>query len=200
MTTYTKASIGAKILVIDFETSGSSFKSYKDTFQQFQGISFGAVVADSQTFEPIETLYREIKFDDKYTWSAEAEGIHGLSREHLNLHGVSAEEAATDLAGMIFTHFHTGKVAFLGHNTNFDIEASRQLLEPFGVMPEVHHVVLDTSPLGFITIGEYKSDKVFEFFTGTNRGQHNALDDALICLETVRNVRAIVDSVLRAEK
>ena len=196
MTTYSKASIGAKILVIDFETTGSSFKTYEETFKEYQGIAFGAIVADSQTFEPIETLYREIKFDPKYNWSAEAEAIHGLSREHLEMNGVTSEEAATDLAGMIYNHFYTGKVAFLGHNTQFDIAATRQLLGPYEVMPEIHHVVLDTSPLGFITIGEYKSDKVFDFFTGETRGKHNALDDAFKCLTTVRNIRAIIDTAL----
>ena len=198
MATYSKVGVGDNILVIDWETSGSVFNdSYEETFKKYQGLSFGAVIADSQTFTPKETLYREIKFDPKYSWSEEAEAIHGLSREHLEENGVTPEEAATDLAGLIFKYFHTGKVTFLGHNTHFDIAATRQLLEPFEVMPEVHHVVLDTSPLGFITIGKYRSNDVFDFFTGGTRAEHNALDDALQCLTVAHSVRTIFDMALQ---
>lgn len=193
---YPKHSAGSQILVIDWETSGSSFSTYEETFQQYQGIAFGAVVASSETFEPLRTLYREIKFDPKYTWSDEAEKIHGLSREHLDKNGLTKEEAAADLAEFILESFGTGKVMVLGHNTKFDIEATKQLLMPFNVMPELHHVILDTAVAGFITIGEYKSNAVFDFFTGVERGVHNALDDALICLETVRNMRALMNAAL----
>lgn len=193
---YPKHSAGSQILVIDWETSGSSFSTYEETFQQYQGIAFGAVVASSETFEPLRTMYREIKFDPKYTWSDEAEKIHGLSREHLDKNGLTKEEAAADLAEFILESFGTGKVMVLGHNTKFDIEATKQLLMPFNVMPELHHVVLDTAVAGFITIGEYKSNAVFDFFTGVERGVHNALDDALICLETVRNMRALMNAAL----
>lgn len=197
MTSYSKFGPGKFFLCIDWETSGSTFDTYQNTFKEYQGISFGAVVVNSETLEPVKTLYREIQFDEeKYKWSSEAEAIHGLSKEHLKDNGVTAEEAATDLAGLIFDHFGTGKVMFLGHNTQFDIEATKQLLVPFKVMPEIFHVVLDTSPAGFITIGEYKSNKVFEFFTGNVREAHNALDDALMTVETVKNMRALMSAAL----
>ena len=64
-------------------------------------------------------------------------------------------------------------------------------------MPEVHHVVLDTSPLGFITIGKYRSNDVFDFFTGGTRAEHNALDDALQCLTVAHSVRIIFDMALQ---
>ena len=195
---YSKHGPGSQILCIDWETSGSTFSSYEETFKQYQGIAFGAIVANATTFEPVKTMYREIKFDcKKYKWSKEAEAIHGLSREHLDQNGITQEEAAADLAEFILESFGTGKVMLLGHNPHFDIEATVQLLQPHGVMPELFHVVLDTSAAGYITIGKYKSDDVFEFFTGKNReGCHNALDDALMALETVRNMRALMDSAL----
>lgn len=194
---YSKFTPGNRILCIDWETSGSTFKSYEETFKQYQGISFGAVIADAQTFEPIDTLYREIKFDgSKYEWSPEAEKIHGLSREYLEENGVSAEEAATDLAEFIFNTWNTQKVMFLGHNPWFDIEATKQLLEQFDVMPDLYHVVLDTSAAAFITTGLYKSNDVFKFFTGAERAAHNALDDALITVNTAQNIRLLMNSAL----
>ena len=185
--------IGTHILAIDFETTGSTFGSYEETFKRFQGISFGAIIASSETFEPVETLYREIKFESsKFEWTDEAEAIHGITREHLEKTGVTQEEAATDLAGLIFKYFATGAVAFLGHNIEFDIEATKQLLQPFGVMPQVHHVKLETSGTSFITIGKYRSDDVFKFFGGADRAPlHNALDDAQMALNVAQATRAI---------
>lgn len=194
---YSRAHPGANILVIDFETSGSTFGSYEETFSRYQALAVGAVIADSTTFKPIKTLYQEMKYDPKYEWSNEAEKIHGLTREHLTEHGLDNQEAAANLAEFILETFGTGKVMVLGHNTWFDIEAMRQLLGPHSVMPDLHHVVLDTSPSAFICIGKYRSNDVFEFFTGKVReGSHNALDDALMALETARNMRALMQAAL----
>ena len=180
--------------MLDTETSGSSFGSYEETFSQYQAISFGAIVATSDTFEPVKELYFKVKFDEqKYKWTAEAEKIHGITREELEETGLENEEAAAMLAEFILDNFGTGKVMFLGHNPWFDIEAMRQLLEPHGVMPDLHHVVLDTSALGFITVGKYKSNDIFELFLGGRSEKHNALDDAKMTLTIVRSVREIMN-------
>lgn len=192
---YSKHSPGKFILSIDWETTGSSFRSLEETFKRFQGIAFGAVIANSETFEPIKTLYREIKYNPKYEWTQEAEAIHGLSQEYLE-DKLSEEEAAIDLAEFIYDIFGTSKVMFLGHNPLFDIEATRQLLVPYNVMPELFHVILNTSAAGFITIGKYRSNDVFNFFSGENRDKHNALDDALLALETARNIRLLMNVAL----
>jgi hypothetical protein len=71
-------------LAIDFETSGYSIPNYA---AKHQGISFGAIIFDVRTLEPVEALYQEIKFNDKYSWDAGAEKIHGISRPHLATHG-----------------------------------------------------------------------------------------------------------------
>jgi hypothetical protein len=56
---------------------------------------------------------------------------------------------------------------------------------------------LETSGAAFIATGMYKSNDVFEFFTGKVRdGAHNALDDSLMALETCRNMRAMFDAAL----
>lgn len=182
------------ILAIDWETSGTTWSTFEETFKQFQGIAFGAIIADAETLEPIETLYREIKFDPKYTWSSEAEAIHGKSREYLEEHGVTSEEAALDLATLIVKYFGIdGKVMFAGHNTWFDIHATKQLLEQHGVMPQLHHIVLDSSVVAFVCIGEYKSDVVFELLAGLTRGSHNALEDAMASLKALQTCRQLVN-------
>lgn len=195
---YSRVHPGKYILVVDVETSGSTFGSYEETFSKFQAIAFGCIVATSDTFEEVATLQFKVKFDSsRYQWSNEAEQIHGISRQTLAEEGLENEGAAAELAEFILNHFGTGKVMFANHNPWFDIEAMRQLLEPHGVMPDLHHVVLDTSALGFITMGKYRSNDVFAFFNGERPAIHDALGDARMALGVLTGVREIVNSVLQ---
>jgi DNA polymerase III alpha subunit (gram-positive type) len=179
-------------LILDTETSGSTFGGYEETFSKYQALSFGAIIASTETFEPVAELYFEVKFDgSRYEWSDGAEKIHGLSREHLEEHGLSDEEAAATLAEFLLEHFGTGKIMFAGHNPWFDIEAMSQLLEKHGVMPDLHHVVLDTSGLGFVTTGKYRSNDIFNIFNGERAEKHNALDDARMTLGVLASIRQI---------
>lgn len=198
-TFYSRHSPGKFGLAIDWETSGADFGG--NSHDKYQGIAFGAVIFDTETFEPAETLYRELKFDAaKYQWSDEAEKIHGLSREHLVSNGVERDEGLADLLDLILRNIGAeSKIMYLGHNVDFDIDFTWQLANDFNLASAVrsHHVKLETSGAAFIMMGKYRSDDVFEFFTGKVRqGHHNALDDALMALESVRNMRAIVDASL----
>ena len=196
-TTYSRVHPGKFALAIDWETTGSNFGG--DSTIDYQGIAYGAVIFDTETLEPVETLYRELHFDDtKYKWTDGAEKIHGLSREHLAANGVSREEGLADLLDLILRFIGTeSKIMFLGHNVDFDICFTQQLARDFGVELKIHHVKLETSGAAFILIGKYRSDDVFEFFTGAVReGSHNALDDALITLETARNMRTLIQAAL----
>jgi DNA polymerase III epsilon subunit-like protein len=186
-------------LCIDWETSGSDFGG--DSAASYQGVSFGAIIFNTETFEPVETLYRELQFDDtKYKWSDGAQKIHGLSREHLAANGVSREEGLADLLDLILRYIGAeSKIFFLGHNVDFDIDFTLQLARDFNVTLVPHHVKLETSGAAFIAIGKYKSDEVFEFFCGQTRAAHNALDDAGMALEVVRNMRAIFDAQLKED-
>ena len=181
-------------LGIDWETSGSDW-SPRGSHHTYQGVSFGAVVFNADTFEPIETLYREVQFDsNKYKWSREAEAIHGLSQEHLAKHGVSREEACVDLGELIMKYWGPeGKPIFLGHNAQYDIDFTNQLFTDFG-LPELtrHHVVLDTSAAGFINLGLYESDMLFERLGFDKRGAHNALEDILMTLETCKIMKGLM--------
>lgn len=197
---YSRAHPGKFILCLDTETTGSTFGTYEETFSKYQVISVGAIVATSDTFEPVHELYFKVKFDDKkYQWSKDAENIHGITQEDLQENGLENEEAAATLAEFILTHFGTGKVMFLGHNPWFDIAGMEQLLKPHGVMPDLHHVVLDTSSLGFVTTGKYRSNDLFELFIGGRQEKHNALDDAKMTLTVARSIREIMNGFFTAE-
>ena len=78
----------------------------------------------------------------------------------------------------------------------FDIAAMKQLLVPHGVMPELHHVVLDTSPLGYLTVGKYRSNDLFEMFIGGRADTHDALDDARMTLTVARTIRQLMNEAL----
>ncbi len=197
MRAYSRYHPGQYGLAIDWETSGSDFGG--DSSASYQGIAFGAAIFSTETLEPVETLYRELQFDGaRYGWTDEAERIHGLTREHLAAHGMTREEGLVDLLELVARYIGTeSKIMVLGHNVSFDISFTEQLARDHGVQLRFHHVMLETSGTAFILIGKYRSDEVFEFFTGRVReGAHNALDDALITLETARNMRALAQAAL----
>lgn len=196
-------------LCIDWETSGAVFGG--DSSKVFQGIAFGAVVFNTKTFEVVDTLYREIKFNsEKFKWSEEAEKIHGLSQEHLEKNGVTQEEAAMDLLDLILKYWGpTNKVMFLGHNPEFDRRFTNQMTMSVNIEFSVektdnevdghiqlHHVMLDTSAAGFITMGLFKSDLLFDAVGLEERGEHNALDDALYTVATCQRIRLLIDTAL----
>lgn len=197
--TYSRGHPGKFGVCIDWETSGSDFEG--KSHEKYQGLAFGVVIFNTETFEPVEMLYRELHFaSNTYDWSDGAEKIHGLTREHLAANGVSREEGLVDLLELLVKYFgQESKIMFLGHNVDFDIDFTCQLADDHGldIRPRIYHVKLETSGASFILTGKYRSNDVFELFTGRVReGGHNALDDALMALETARNMRAIGTAAL----
>lgn len=183
-------------LCIDWETSGSDFDG--DSSIAYQGIAFGAAIFKLDTFEIIDRMKRYIKFDDrKYKWTESAEKIHGISKSFLNENGISQEEAALDLANFVFSYFGPApKVMVLGHNVDFDIAFTKQLLIPYEVMFKIHHVKLDTSVAGLIAFGKYKSDQLFELVGLADRGTHDPLQDVEYTIELAKSIRLLVNSAL----
>lgn len=81
---------------------------------------------------------------------------------------------------------------FLGHNIDFDIKFTKQLLGDFDIPLNKHHVQLDTSGTGMIALGIFKSDQLFEALGFEKRGEHNALQDVKMTLETCKIFRALM--------
>jgi DNA polymerase III epsilon subunit-like protein len=176
--------------LIDWETSGANFGG--DSTKDYQGIAFGAVIFNVETMEEVASIYRELNFDDtKYKWSAEAERIHGISREHLTKHGISREEALIDLLEFIATHMGTGKIFMAGHNSQFDRDFTTQLASDFGVSLTFHHVNIDTAGICYALLQQYRSDDIIELLLGVKRGKHNALEDARLTLQVLHTIKHI---------
>lgn len=184
---------------IDWETSGSDYElKLKELKTRYQGISCGLVIFNTRTFDVIDTLYIELKFDkSKYLWSPEAEAIHGLSREYLEANGLSAEDAACEVAEFLLKYFGPNpKIMVMGHNVDFDIGFTEQLLEPYDLMFHIHHVKLDTACASFILFTTYKSDHLFELTNDTGRQLHNSLEDALLTVNACKVMRELAESAL----
>jgi len=175
-------------LAIDWETSGFSLPTY---CERHQGISFGAIIYDVKSLEPVETIYREIKFNDKYEWVPRAEQIHGLSREHLAKNGIEPEEAATDLLNMVIKYIGTDDVLLMGHRVHFDRAFTDQLTDTVGIRLPIHPTTIDTSSMATVLLETTRSEDVFTMLGLPGRGKHNALEDIQNTLECVKRMKEI---------
>jgi DNA polymerase III epsilon subunit-like protein len=196
-TVYTKSGFIPKYgLCIDWETSGSNFDG--DSSIDYQGIAFGAAVFNTDDFSIVDKMKRYIKFDNKkYKWSNDAEKIHGLTREFLDKNGKTQEEAAIDLGNFVLTYFGiTPKVLILGHNVDFDIAFTKQLLEPYDIMFKIHHVKLDTSSAGLIAFNKFKSNDLFKLIGLENRNEHDPLQDVEYTIELAKSIRLLINYAL----
>lgn len=183
-------------LCFDWETSGSDWN--KDSSIDYQGISLGLAVFNTRTFDVIDTEYLEVQFDEsKYKWSKEAEAIHRISREHLAQHGLSSEDAACKVVEFLLKYFGPNpNIMIMGHNIPYDVKFMKQLLEPFELMFNIHHVMLDTAGACFINFTTYKSDHLFELSGVGERDMHNALEDVLMTINAAKFMREVMEAAI----
>lgn len=174
-------------LAIDWETSGFSTPSYAS---KHQGISFGAIIFDMITFEPIESLYREILFDNsKYKWDIGAERVHGLTKEHLAENGISQEEAAFELVNLVNKYLGNDSVLLLGHRVYFDKEFTNQLLNSANMQFTYHPILIDSCSMATVFLELTYSDDLFKTLDLPDRGLHNALEDIKYTLESIKRMK-----------
>jgi len=173
-------------LAIDWETSGYSVPNYA---QKHQGISFGAIIFDVKTLNPVEELYREIKFNDKYEWSSQAEAIHGVTRHYLEKSGVDQMQAAVDLANLVVKYIGTEDVMLLGHRVHFDRAFTEQLTDSIGVKFNYHPTVIDSCSIATVLMEMTYSEDIFQTLGLPPRGKHNALEDIQYTLESVKRIK-----------
>lgn len=194
-----------RILVIDAETSGLSFKGIDPTInpetgETYQAVSFGLIVANAQTLEPIDSLYVEIKWNGESVWSKEAEGVHGLSLAYLEENGVTEEEAVVEIAELIIKHWGPeGVVCLAGHNVaTFDRFFLDRLLRKYGIAVRFGSKTIDTNAIGFATFGTHNSDDLFAIVGLPERDPtaHNALVDATNALKAIKRVRELFERCL----
>lgn len=184
-------------VAIDWETSGYSFPEYAKIHQ---GISFGVIIFDLQTLEPIESLYHEIKFDDKkYMWEPKAEKVHGLSREYLKANGVTQEEAAVGLCNLVVKYLGTDEVMLLGHRVHFDRAFTEQLTKSIGIDLPYHPNTIDSCSLAIALMEIAKSEDVFQMMGMPPRQEHNALEDIMYTLLSVKRMKELFFKGIEAE-
>jgi DNA polymerase III epsilon subunit-like protein len=200
-----KTGLPKRGLAIDWETTGYSKPTEVDGHfvgyaKNYQGIALGAVVFDLETFNPVDTYYVEIKYDPSKTWSDGAEKIHGLSKAHLEEHGLAEQDAAVEFMNWLLKYFMPDEeILIMGHNKDFDISFLHAFLDKFGVMPKVWYRGINTVDLGIVAFGICKSDQLFDKLGLPPRQDHNALEDALYTLEVARTIKALVNYALDGE-
>lgn len=188
-----------KFLAVDCETSSMSFGI--DPSTNCQMVSIGLIVSDTKTYEELDTLYLEIKWNGESDWSQKAESIHQLSKEYLEENGVDEEEAAVQITEFIMKHFNVSKgITLLGHNvSSFDRFFLRSLLMKFDIDLKFSHRNIDSFTLGLIVLDAYDSDELFRALGYKYRDGHNALEDIRYTLSAVRWMHNIIQEKLYAE-
>lgn len=199
-----------KLLGMDSETSGLAFAGNVDLTnpdpskdinnnKRYMAISWGFVVVDVQSQQIIDELYVEVKFDDvKYDWEYAAEKTHGLTKEHLNKHGLTREDAAVTIVEFILKHWNINEaISTIGHNhVSFDLWFLRELLCEFNIMLKFANRHYDTN---YLTLGIYDvegSEELFRLFNEV-RVKHNALDDIKQTVNTFFETKRLFDIILR---
>ncbi len=173
-------------LAIDWETSGYSIPNYA---AHHSGISFGAAIFDTESFEVVDSLYCEVQPKEGRLWDDGAEKVHGLTREHLAKHGVSREEAASQLATLVLKWIGTDKVLALGHRVYFDIAFTDDLMAEIDIKFEWDPIKIDSAAFGTVLLHETSSDGLFNLCGFTDRAEHNSLEDILLTLESIRTLK-----------
>ena len=173
-------------LAIDWETSGYSLPNYAE---KHQGISFGAIIFDVRTLEPVEKLYKEIIFDDKYLWDARAEQIHGVSRDHLKANGISQEAAALELGNLVYKYLATEDITLLGHRVHFDRAFTDQLMSAAGVKFNYNPTFIDSCSIATVLMEMTHSESIFQTLGMPPRGKHNALEDIEYTLDSIKKMK-----------
>lgn len=184
-----------RILAIDTETSGLFLgEDHPATHngEHFQVVSWGLQVLDAQTLDVIEELYIEQQWDGVSKWSAEAEKVHGLSKQYLAENGVSREDAMVQIANLIVRHWGKTPVVTLGHNSiTFDLPFLKHEAKLAGIDLRFGNRHLDSNTLAFTLLGCFNSDDMFSELGFKQRGAHNSLDDIRMTVKAFRVSRKL---------
>lgn len=192
-----------KILAIDCETTGLNFNT-NDCTEGHQPLSWGLVVADGQTLNPIEELYVEIKWnlqslkarEQDPQFGKQAEKIHGLTLDYLEKNGIDESEAVEKIGNLIVKYWGpTVSIRTLGHNVStFDMPFLRAMFQQHGINLRFGNRHFDTNSIAFATVGSYNSDDFFNIMGMEDRDVHNALEDAKMALECTRRIKLLWES------
>jgi len=203
------------VLALDSETTGLCFKNYDNdenpvynpsTGERHQALSWGFLVVRVSDFTVIDELYLEVQWNERSleqrlndpSFGKAAEGVHGLTLQHLEENGVSEEEAVLKIGELILKYWGPeNAVKLLGHNVHlFDLAFLRDLFKRHGIPLKFGNRHYDTNSGAFMTFGTWNSDDLFEQIGFEARGDHNALDDIKMTVEAARIMRVLFQKAL----
>lgn len=186
-----------KILVMDSETTGIQqgsclYPCRGKNGSYFQPISWGLIVADFKTLKPIEELYVEIQWDGISIWDNGAQAVHGMSIEYLQKNGVTELEAVEQIGSLIMEHWGPeNHINILAHNPTFDLSFFSDMFLRYDIKLKFSHRMYDSNTIGGLLLDCYTSDQLFTTMGLPHRDKHNALEDARCCLESMRKVKLL---------
>jgi hypothetical protein len=197
-----------KLLVVDCETTGIAYGTDDPshnplTGETYQSISWGLIVADAFTLQPIERLYVEIKWNGESIWDKRAQAIHGLTPAYLEASGMTEEEAVVEIASLILKYWGPDSPVHVGgHNAaTFDLFFLRRLLRTQGLEIRFGNKCIDSNTAGFVTFGTHNSDDLFAMVGCDERDaqKHNALEDAENTLTALRTIKQLFNACLEGK-
>lgn len=167
-----------KYLVITCDTTGLNkndiFNPQVNGTNYYQPITFGLVVVD-ESFNSIDELYVEIKWDGKSIWENEAQKMHGKSIESLSANGIKEIEAVEEIGSFIFEHFGNGNINLVGCNTVFSRNYLNAMFHRYDVQLKFSSKVHDLNTLGFVLFGANSRDEIFNALDIKKPSTPNAL-------------------------
>lgn len=198
------------ILGLDCETTGVCVKNNdplynKKTKEKHQALSWGFLVIDALTYKVIEKLYLEVKWNEESIQQKEkdpefgqyAVNIHGLSQDYLDVNGVDEEEAVRQIANLIIKYWGTSSpLNCLGHNVHFDIRFLQDVFERHELTLRFSQRHVDSFSLAHPLWNAHNSDELFNLLVGTERKDHNALEDIEMTLESIKVTRDLFTKFL----
>lgn len=185
-----------------FETDASDSRVYNsETGERHQALSWGLVVAELATYEPVKgaELYFELKWNEDSRrqrrenpkFGVFAEGIHGLTPDYLEENGVSFEEGALQVKELLSRYWEPkDDIRTVGQNVHlFDVPFLLDTLRRGGQRISFGSRHLDTHSLAMGTTRAHNTDAMLVAVGLDERiGHHNALEDAKLTLEVFRKI------------
>lgn len=169
---------------IDVETTGLSPKTHEI-------IEIGAIEVDFHTLEEIRRIDVKIKPQRIDLASPKALEVNGYSAQGW-VNAVDLGEALVPLAGMINNRI------WVGHNPGFDKGFIEAAYWATGRMPPVASDMVDTKAVakalqdsGAMKFISLSLSNVAAAFGLSQPSPHRALDDAMLCWQVVKKVKAM---------